>query len=65
MPELFLIVCLTTAAEKCEAVSIPLETTGMMACMQEGQLQMVAWKEEHPEYVVRSWSCGRPPKLPQ
>lgn len=62
MPELFLIVCLAGAPNDCRAVGLPLETNGMMACLQEGQLQLVTWTQEHPEYVVKSWRCGRPPQ---
>jgi hypothetical protein len=59
MVELLLLACLLKNPLHCEEFQIPfLEPMGIAQCVYQGQLHMVQWATEHPEWVVRRWSCG-------
>jgi hypothetical protein len=61
MIELVLLACLLKEPSRCEQHYVPTaETTGMMACVLSGQFQLVQWREQHPGWVIRRWTCGAP-----
>ena len=61
MIELVLIVCLSSAPDRCETKYLRQDApVSMMQCLFNGAKQAAAWAEEHPDYVVRRWTCGHP-----
>lgn len=59
--ELVLIVCLSSAPERCEQIYLRQDMpVSMMQCLFNGAKQAARWAEEHPGYVVKRWSCGHP-----
>jgi len=61
MVELVLLACLLKEPSRCEQHYVPTaETAGMMACVLNGQFQLVQWREQHPGWVIRRWTCGAP-----
>lgn len=61
MYELIVLACLMAQPARCEEFPIPFqEPMGIMGCMRQGQLHLAEWVSEHPNWVVRRWSCGLP-----
>lgn len=61
MFELIVIACLVTEPEKCERFHLPFQQPmGIMECMREGQLHIVSWVDEHPDWRVQRWTCALP-----
>jgi hypothetical protein len=58
MMELFVVVCLLGAPDRCEERSIGLypEMTAM-TCMMQGQPHIAAWWATHPDLRVTRWTC--------
>jgi len=57
--ELALIVCVSTAPDKCDTVYLPGdESLGMTQCLDNGPKQAARSAEEHPGHVVRHWNRG-------
>ena len=60
MYELIIVACLIALPAKCEEFHLPLEASGVMQCMREGEFQMVRWIEEHAGWAIRRWACSLP-----
>lgn len=61
MVELFLLACLLKEPTRCEQHYLPTaETMGLMECVVMGQFQAVQWRQRHPEWTIRRWTCGAP-----
>ncbi|MEK0083019.1 hypothetical protein [Benzoatithermus flavus] len=61
MIELVLLACLLKEPSRCERHYVPTaEHMGLMECAITGQLQIVQWRQEHPDWVVRRWTCSAP-----
>jgi hypothetical protein len=58
MMELILVVCLQVAPDQCEERSIGLyPDMTAFTCVMQGQPQIAAWAETHPELRVARWTC--------
>jgi hypothetical protein len=61
MIELVLIACLSKQPEHCEQYYVPTEPRlTMIECVVSGQIQLVQWHQDHPDWVIRRWICGPP-----
>ncbi len=61
MIELVLLACLLKEPSRCERHHVPTaESMGMVECIVTGQFQAARWREEHPAWAVRRWTCGPP-----
>jgi hypothetical protein len=61
MIELVLLACLLKEPSRCEQHYLPTaEQMGIMECVVTGQFQIVQWRQEHPDWIVRRWTCGAP-----
>lgn len=61
MYELIFVACLIAQPARCEEFSLPFaEPMGAMQCMWQGQLRLVEWAADRPDWVVRRWTCGLP-----
>lgn len=61
MYELIVVACLIAQPARCEAFQLPFEQPmGMMQCMVQGQLHLVEWLADRPEWRVERWTCGLP-----
>jgi hypothetical protein len=61
MVELVLLACLLKSPSHCESHYLPMMVdTSMTGCLFTGQFQVVHWIEDHPDWVVRRWTCGAP-----
>ena len=61
MYELVIIACLLAEPQHCEEFHQPfVQPTGMMACLREGQFELVRWAEDMTDWSVRRWRCGLP-----
>lgn len=57
--ELIFVTCLAREPGTCHEEShLFAEPISIMGCMMAAQPYMAAWSETHPDWVVRSWSCG-------
>jgi hypothetical protein len=61
MIELVLLACLQGEPRRCEEFHLsPLQPLGMQQCLTEGQLRLVSWSAEHPDWTIKRWTCGPP-----
>ncbi|MGL4395291.1 MAG: hypothetical protein ACRCS9_02010 [Hyphomicrobium sp.] len=60
MIELIVSVCLLSAPEQCKnvALSFAEDAVTPFQCMLYGQSEIAKWKEGHPDWSIRKWSCG-------
>lgn len=56
--------CVLNQPNECKDVSLNFEAAALtpQSCMMDGQMEMAKWLEEHPNYVIKKWRCGRPEK---
>ena len=69
MIELVMVVCLMGDPAKCRDVTLSFENpygtehgVTPQQCMQTGQIEMSKWIEEHPNYRIMRWRCGKAQK---
>ena len=61
MYELIVVACLIAQPARCEEFHLPLQTGGgVMQCMRQGELELVRWIEQRPDWVIKRWRCGLP-----
>ncbi len=61
MIELVLLACLLKEPSRCERHHLPTDAgLGMIECAVTGQFLAARWRELHPGWVVRRWTCGAP-----
>lgn len=61
MIELVIIACLTAEPQRCDSFHVPFQQQyTVVQCMFQGQLQVMAWAEEHPSWQIKRWNCGYP-----
>lgn len=61
MYELVLWVCLLAQPELCSEKRLPFqEPMGVMDCMWRGQIEMVRWLEDNPQWALKRWRCAPP-----
>lgn len=60
MIELVFAVCLINQPSNCKDVTLNFEGESVtpQQCMMNGQLEMAKWVGDHPNWVIRKWSCG-------
>ena len=59
--DLLLTVCAAAAPTNCEERRVPyFSQSSVFNCVTEAAPFIATWTEEHPKWVVRRWSCGRP-----
>jgi len=62
MLELIIAACLATGHCRDFQLLYDARETSVMTCVTMGQAEIARWKESHPAWIVRRWSCGyRPP----
>jgi hypothetical protein len=61
MIEFVVLACLLSEPQRCERYFVPTAAPmSMMECVVAGQVQLVQWHQEHPDWVIRRWTCGLP-----
>jgi hypothetical protein len=58
MTEVIILACLISAPEQCEDVILKVDARGGAEnCQWVGQLTVVEWAGQHPEYQIKGWKC--------
>lgn len=58
MIELLVVVCLSAAPDRCEERSVGLyPDLSLLTCVMQGQPEIAAWIDRHPELRVQRWTC--------
>lgn len=61
MVELVLVACLLKSPERCETFRVPFEEEmPLPQCVWQSQLKAAQWSAEHPEWVIRKFTCEMP-----
>lgn len=61
MVELVLLACLLKSPERCETFRVPFEREmALPQCVWRSQLTAARWSADHPDWVVRKFSCEFP-----
>lgn len=50
-------VCLTAEPDKCTYHFIPVDTPSPQQCMMASPPLIARWLDEHPQYVLKRWTC--------
>ncbi len=58
MIELLIVACLGTGECRDFSKLYDAQDVSLMTCMVAGQSEIARWKESHPDWSVRRWSCG-------
>lgn len=57
--ELAFVACLSTSHDTCRDENLLFSDVPMRVCMSQGQAQLARWAVQHPDWVIRRWSCRR------
>ena len=61
MVELVLVACLLKQPERCETFRVPFEREmAIPQCVWQSQLRAAAWAAEHPDWVIKKFTCEMP-----
>ena len=61
MVELVVLACLLKNPQHCEEFPIPfLQPMQVMQCVYQGHMRTMQWATEHPDWIIKRWSCGPP-----
>ena len=61
MVELVLLACLVAEPTRCDTFRIPFAgEMQQVACVWQSQIRVAQWSGEHPDWVVRKFSCEMP-----
>ncbi len=61
MVELVLLACLLQEPKQCETFRLPFaEEMVVPQCVWQSQLRAAAWAAEHPNWVIRKFTCEMP-----
>jgi hypothetical protein len=61
MVELVVLACLVKNPLYCEEFPIPfLQPMRIAQCVYQGHLRTMQWATEHPDWVIKRWTCGLP-----
>jgi hypothetical protein len=57
--EILIVACLQRAPDECRDFSIISAEQGgsILSCMMQSQIELVKWKEMHPQWDIARWSC--------
>lgn len=58
MLALVLTVCLQADASTCKEERIEFNGSPV-ACLVQGAPILAEWGDDHPEWIIKSWKCGR------
>ena len=58
MLELIIAACLATGPCRDFQLLYDARDASVTACVAMGQVEIARWKETHPDWIVRRWSCG-------
>jgi hypothetical protein len=60
MIELFVAVCMIDQPTHCKEIPLTFEGDGVSTqqCFMSGQMALAQWAGEHPNWVIKKWSCA-------
>lgn len=62
MLSLIFTACLATDASRCKTDKIDIfdENVTVRQCLMMAPMELARWAGDHPNFVIRKWTCGRP-----
>ncbi len=66
MIDLILTVCMASNPASCKEERLSYESRGSLAqCMMLSTPYVAAWAGDHPQWTIKSWTCGWPDQRKQ